>query len=52
VPQSDLPSLARAQLRSVQSDARRFAGAATSPALQAHWADVAARAAAILDSDK
>ncbi len=52
VPQSDLPALARAQLRSVQREARRYAGAATSPSLQAHWADVAARVAAILDSTK
>lgn len=49
VPQSDLPALARAQVRSLQSEARSLAAASVSAAQKAHWADIAERAAAILD---
>ncbi len=49
VLQSDLPALARAQVRALQGEARSLAAAAPNAALKAHWADIAERAAAILD---
>ena len=49
VPQSDLPALARAQVRALQSEARSLAAVSPSAAQKAHWADIAERAAAILD---
>jgi hypothetical protein len=48
VPRSDLPALARAELRAAQSAARASAATATGVA-KAHWADVDARIAKILD---
>ena len=48
VVQSDLPALARAQLREILRDARAFAATA-SPAARAHWLDVADRVTAILN---
>ena len=48
VVQSDLPALARAQLREIQRDARAFAATA-SPAARAHWLDVVDRVTAMLD---
>jgi len=52
VPQSDLPALARAQLRAVQSDARNYGAAAASAVQKAHWADVAERVRGILEPSK
>ncbi|WP_396216672.1 zinc-dependent metalloprotease [Gemmatimonas sp.] len=52
VPQSDLPALARAQVREVQRDARALALSSTGAVQKAHWADIAERAAAILDPAK
>lgn len=49
VPQSDLPALARAQLRAVRGEARARAAGTVNAAQKAHWADLAERAAAILD---
>jgi hypothetical protein len=48
VVQSDLPALARAQLREILRDARAFAATA-SPAARAHWLDVADRVTEILN---
>ncbi|HVG45052.1 MAG TPA: zinc-dependent metalloprotease, partial [Longimicrobium sp.] len=48
VERSDLPALARSQLRTIRADALASA-AATSGVQRAHWADVAARVDAILD---
>jgi hypothetical protein len=47
--QSDLPALARAQLRAIHSLAKAAAVATTSATLKAHWADVADRVSEILD---
>jgi hypothetical protein len=49
VLQSDLPALARAQVRTVQRQARAHAAGSAIAAQHAHWADLAERAAAILD---
>jgi uncharacterized protein DUF4953/uncharacterized protein DUF5117/uncharacterized protein DUF5118 len=48
VPRSDLPALARSELRSVRDLARRAAAAATG-VTRAHWEDVAARIDRILE---
>jgi hypothetical protein len=48
VPLSDLPALARQQLRDVQRDALANAASSTGVA-KAHWADLAERAKAVLD---
>jgi hypothetical protein len=48
VVQSDLPALARVQLREILREARAFA-ATGSPAARAHWLDVADRVTAILN---
>jgi hypothetical protein len=48
VERSDLPALARMQLRAIRAEALANA-AATSGVSRAHWADVAARVDAILD---
>jgi hypothetical protein len=47
--QSDLPALARAQLRAMQQSARAAASAATASVLRAHWTDIADRIAEVLD---
>ncbi|WP_461413074.1 zinc-dependent metalloprotease [Gemmatimonas sp.] len=52
VPQSDLPALARAQLRAVQSDARSYGALPASAVQKAHWADVAERVRGILEPSK
>jgi hypothetical protein len=52
VPLSDLPALARSQLRDIQRDARAAATAATSPVQRAHWNDVADRVTEILEPRK
>ena len=49
VPQSDLPALARAQLREIQRDARRAALGSTGSVQRAHWTDVADRVTQILE---
>jgi hypothetical protein len=52
VPLSDLPALARAQLREVQRDARASATTAKTAVERAHWNDVADRVTEILDPRK
>ncbi len=47
--QSDLPALARLQLRDIQREARASASSATSVTLRAHWSDIADRVTKILD---
>jgi uncharacterized protein DUF4953 len=50
VPRSDLPALARSQVRSIRDQARTAASGTTSSALvRAHWQDIADRADAILE---
>ncbi len=49
VPQSDLPALARAQLREIQREARTSAASATGAVERAHWNDIADRVGAILN---
>jgi hypothetical protein len=48
VPRSDLPALARSQLRAIQADARRAAAAAPAGVVRAHWQDVVDRVERIL----
>jgi hypothetical protein len=50
--QSDLPALARAQLRGIQTQARAAAVTATTAVLRAHWSDIVDRVAEILDPKK
>ncbi len=47
--QSDLPALARAQLRTLQQSAKTAAAAATTPVLKAHWSDIADRITEVLE---
>jgi Met-zincin len=49
VPRTDLPALARSQVRSIRDDARRAAAAAPVGMVRAHWQDIADRADHILD---
>jgi hypothetical protein len=49
VPRSDLPALARSQVRSIRDDARRAAAGAPAGILRAHWQDIADRADEILE---
>jgi hypothetical protein len=49
VPRSDLPALARSELTAIRAQALRAAAAAPAGVQRAHWADVAARVADILD---
>jgi len=49
IAQSDLPALARAQLREIQRDARAATTAATGTIERAHWTDVVDRVARVLD---
>jgi uncharacterized protein DUF4953/uncharacterized protein DUF5117/uncharacterized protein DUF5118 len=49
---SDLPALARAQLREIQRDAKLAASAARSAVERAHWADVGDRIVEILEPRK
>ncbi|HJR67338.1 MAG TPA: zinc-dependent metalloprotease [Gemmatimonadaceae bacterium] len=51
VPRTDLPALARSQLRAIQADARRAAGTASSAVVRAHWQDVADRVEKVLTPD-
>ncbi len=41
--QSDLPALARAQLRAIQAQAKASVATATNPTMKAHWTDIADR---------
>ncbi len=52
VSTSDLPALARAQLREIQRDARASATTATAAVEKAHWSDVVDRITEILDPKK
>ena len=52
IVQSDLPALARAQLREIQRDSRLSATLASSAMLRAHWGDVADRVTLILETKK
>jgi hypothetical protein len=47
--QSDLPALARTQLRAIQSQARLAAAASANTVIKAHWTDIADRIADILE---
>lgn len=49
VPRSDLPALARSELRAIRSQAQQRAAAAPAGVQRAHWADVVARIDNILD---
>jgi hypothetical protein len=51
VPRSDLPALARSQLRAIQADARRAAGTTPAGVVRAHWQDVADRVERVLRPD-
>ena len=50
--QSDLPALARAQLRAIQAQANFAASATTNSTLKAHWQDIEARAKEIVEGKK
>ena len=49
VPRTDLPALARSQVRSIREEATRAAAAAPAGVMRAHWQDIAARADQILE---
>ena len=49
VQRSDIPALARRELRTIQAEARRAATGTTAGVARAHWLDVADRIDAILD---
>jgi hypothetical protein len=49
VPRSDLPALARAQLRQIRDDARRAAGTSAGAVARAHWMDVVDRVDDVLE---
>lgn len=49
VQRSDIPALARRELRTIQADARRAAATAPAGMTRAHWLDVVDRVDAILD---
>jgi hypothetical protein len=53
VPRSDLPALARAQLRQIRDDARKGAAVATQSAVvRAHWQDIVDRVDDVLDAKR
>ena len=52
VPRSDLPALARSQVRSIREDARRAATAAPAGLVRAHWQDITDRADEILEPQR
>ncbi|MDQ3998570.1 MAG: zinc-dependent metalloprotease, partial [Gemmatimonadota bacterium] len=52
VPRSDLPALARSQLRTIRDEARRAATLASPGVARAHWQDVVDRIDAILDPQR
>jgi hypothetical protein len=47
--QSDLPALARMQLREIQREARASAQSAGNVSARAHWSDIADRITAMLE---
>ena len=49
VLRSDLPALARSELRAIRDDARRLGAASRAGVTRAHWQDVVARIDGILD---
>jgi hypothetical protein len=49
LPQSDLPALARMQLREIQREARAAATSARSATARAHWADIVERVTKMLE---
>ena len=49
IPRSDMPALARGELRTIREEARRFSAGAPAGVTRAHWQDVVARIDAILD---
>jgi hypothetical protein len=52
VPRSDLPAMARLQLRQIREEARRSATSATTTVVRAHWQDIADRVDDILEAKK
>jgi len=52
VPRSDLPALARLQLKQIRDEARRNTTAAGSAAARAHWDDLAARVDDVLEAKR
>jgi hypothetical protein len=52
VPRTDLPALARSQVRAIREDARRAATSSPAGVLRAHWQDIADRADAILEPNR
>ena len=52
VPRSDLPALARMQLRAIRTEARASAASAASATMRAHWQDIADRVDAILEPQR
>lgn len=49
VPTSDMPALARQQLRDIQRSARTFAAGSTAATTRAHWNDLVERITSILE---
>ncbi len=52
VPRSDLPALARAQLRQIRDEASRASTTAQSPMARAHWQDIVARVDDVLEAKR
>jgi hypothetical protein len=52
VPRSDLPAMARMQLRQIREEARRGVTSSTSAVARAHWQDIADRVDDILEAKK
>ena len=52
VPRSDLPAMARLQLRQIREEARRSATSSTNSVVRAHWQDIADRVDDILEAKK
>ena len=52
VPRSDLPALARGELRAIRAQARAASGTAPSAMARAHWADVVDRVDIALDTSR
>ena len=52
VQRSDLPAMARSQLRSIRDEARRAATATTNATQRAHWQDIADRIDAVFEVRK
>jgi hypothetical protein len=52
VQRSDIPALARRELRAVQADARRAATTAPAGVARAHWQDIVDRIDNILDRER